>query len=134
MSYLLNHKELDRLKESVRKLELLNYEDNDLEPIDFLYSILDGKISGIENRFMFLKNSLFCSYAYIINLDEDRLEFYKGANKEFDGSSPLPFSEEDRFGEWFPVKFVCSYGFNNWPEDFEKVINDFTFKISENIV
>lgn len=29
----------------------------------------------------FLKNSLFCEWAYIVNLDDEVLEIYKGANK-----------------------------------------------------
>lgn len=32
----------------------------------------------------FLKNSLFCEYAYIVNLDNDTLEFYVGFNKSPD--------------------------------------------------
>lgn len=34
----------------------------------------------------FLRDSLFCEYAYIINLDEDVFEFYRGFNK--DGNAP----------------------------------------------
>ena len=34
----------------------------------------------IDNKFFLLK-SLFCEYAYIINLDNNTLEFYSGYNK-----------------------------------------------------
>ena len=39
----------------------------------------------------FIHNSLFCEYAYIINLDENVLEFYTGFNK-----TPQP-KEENRY-------------------------------------
>jgi len=136
IKYVLLHNQVNQLKEAVNKLEFLysNDIDEDDGPINILNSILNGEINGVVNRFDFLKNSLFCSYAYIINLDENRLEIYKGGSKEFDKNSPLPFLNEDKYGEWFPVKFVCSYDFDKWPEDFEEVVKDFTFKIQENIV
>lgn len=35
-----------------------------------------------EDRHDFLGDSLFCEYAYIINLDTNMLEYYKGFNKD----------------------------------------------------
>jgi len=55
--------------------------------------MLDGK--------SFLLDSLFCEYAYIINLDENVLEFYKGFNKEESGKgrySSKRNSDEEYYG------------------------------------
>lgn len=51
----------------------------------------------------FIKDSLFCEYAYIINLDEETLEFYKGFQRK-----PC---EGNRYGEieddgYYPCKMV----------------------------
>ena len=40
-----------------------------------------GFAKEFEDYSSFLYNSLFCEYAYIINLDTKKLEFYKGYNK-----------------------------------------------------
>ena len=41
--------------------------------------------SFIEDYKSFLYDSLFCEYAYIINLDDNIVEFYKGFNKSPEG-------------------------------------------------
>lgn len=44
-------------------------------------SYLDGKLPMIDNHH-FIEDSLFCEYAYIINLDDEVLEFWKGFQKK----------------------------------------------------
>lgn len=41
----------------------------------------DGEVSHMIDGESFLKDSLFCEWAYIINLDSMKLEVYKGWNK-----------------------------------------------------
>jgi hypothetical protein len=59
----------------------------------------------------FAKDSLFCEYAYIVNLDTQELEIYKGFN-----TSPLDKSErfysEDVPKEYYPVRFVEKFSFD----------------------
>lgn len=43
-------------------------------------SYMDGKLPMIDNHH-FIEDSLFCEYAYIINLDTEKLEFWKGFQK-----------------------------------------------------
>lgn len=55
----------------------------------------------------FIKDSLFCEYAYIINLDEECLEFYIGFQK-----TPC---EDNRYGtesedNYYPCKLVAEFG------------------------
>lgn len=38
-----------------------------------------------QNYEKFLRNSLFCEFAYIINLDTEKLQFYVGFNKDKEG-------------------------------------------------
>jgi len=46
-----------------------------------LRAYLDGLTEMIDNK-KFLTDSLFCEWAYIINLDTGRLEVYEGYNKD----------------------------------------------------
>jgi len=63
---------------------------------EILTGIYNGNIEHMINGFDFLSDSLFCEYAYIINLDKMRLEFYEGFNdKGFDENSPLPFIQKE---------------------------------------
>ena len=50
----------------------------DLENGIFIEEILKGKISKCLNEIEFIRNSTWCEYGYIINLDELLFEIYKG--------------------------------------------------------
>ena len=54
----------------------------------------------------FIKNSLFCEYAYIINLDTNCLEFYLGFQKE-----PYPSNRygTEEYRGYYPCKMVTYY-------------------------
>lgn len=54
----------------------------------------------------FIKDSLFCEYAYIINLDTNCLEFWVGFQKEPDSSNRYG-TEDDR--GYYPCKMVSYY-------------------------
>ena len=51
----------------------------------------------------FIKDSLFCEYAYIINLDDEVLEFYEGFQKEAQKGNRYGETEEDGY---YPCKLV----------------------------
>ena len=53
-----------------------------------------------------IKDSLFCEYAYIINLDTNCLEFYIGFQHEPDATNRYG-TEEDR--GYYPCKMVAEY-------------------------
>lgn len=69
----------------------------------------------------FAKDSLFCEYAYVIDLDKDILEVYQGFNTD-----PLP--EGARFtgaakddDDYQAVKLVASFQLENLPENFDEL-------------
>lgn len=73
---------------------------------------LDKAIRGSGVFFMidnhdFIKDSLFCEYAYIINLDSGNLEFWKGFQKEPDPENRYGCDVSERCDWRDPV--VCYY-------------------------
>lgn len=58
----------------------------------------------------FIKDSLFCEYAYIINLDTKKLEFWKGFQHKPDETNR--YGTEDNRG-YYPCKLVASYSLNS---------------------
>ena len=55
----------------------------------------------------FIKDSLFCEYTYIINLDNECLEFYNGFQKTYDENPNNRYSKKDSDNdEYFPCKLL----------------------------
>ena len=92
-----------------------------------LQMIYDDEVSLIQKDLSFAADSLFCEFAYVIDLDKDRLEVYKGFNEE-------PLSEDERFAfltpkeykgdnKYFPIKLAKSYDLKKLPTD-EQFIKD----------
>ena len=74
-----------------------------------LYMIQAGEVSRLFNMIEFAADSLYCEFAYLIDLDKWTLEVYKGFNKQ-------PLNENDRFfsmstnsDTYFPIKMVAIY-------------------------
>ena len=77
----------------------------------------------VQDNLEFACDSLFCEWAYVVDLDKNTFEVYKGFNKE-------PLQEGERFAflndkckgeEFYPVKFVKSYSLDSLPTDDEFV-------------
>ena len=56
----------------------------------------------------FIKDSLFCEYAYIINLDTEHLEFYTGFNKNINANGRYAkLHSQDRDSDYLGVALAC---------------------------
>lgn len=58
------------------------------------------------DRLDFLYDSLFCEYAYIINLDSQTLEFYKGCNKNQNAEGRYANIKSDDDNEYYGVELI----------------------------
>jgi hypothetical protein len=76
-------------------------------------------ILGLIDQSDFAADSLFCEYAYVIDLDKNTFEIYEGFNKE-------PLAEGERFAtlakkkedsEYFPVKHAKTYSLLDLPTE-----------------
>lgn len=56
------------------------------------------------NSHDFLYDSLFCEYAYIVNLDTNMLEFYKGFNKDRNALGRYSNFKADEDSKYYGVK------------------------------
>ena len=68
----------------------------------------------------FIKDSLFCEYAYIINLDEGCLEFYVGFQKEPSEYNRYGTEKEDNY---YPCKMIAYYALDT-NKTIEEIVRD----------
>jgi len=91
----------------------------------FLWGVAAGELEHMIDGFDFLKDSLFCEYAYIINLDDMTLDFYRGFNKE-PVENGLPFPMVPDGSGYYPVKLRASFSLWQLPLNWlnEQVMED----------
>lgn len=71
----------------------------------------------------FIEDSLFCEYAYIINLDTNCLEFWKGFQKDIDVNNR--YGTKVQHGKYYPCKMMAEYPLENMSEcSVEDVVAD----------
>lgn len=96
---------------------------------DILQMVMDRGGLALKNEIEFAADSLFCEWAWVIDLDKNTFEGFEGFNE----NSPL--TENDRFGflslktyisgdRYYPVKLVKAYSLDNLPSD-EQFFSDF---------
>lgn len=124
--------ELAKIKSTIAMNILPNWEqfhpslDRD-KGCKILSDITFNGVQKVKNNVDFAGDSLFCEWAYVIDLDHNTFEIYKGFNKE-------KLTEKDRFyflmkdgTEYYPVKLVASYNLDNLPPE-DVFLKDFEEK------
>jgi len=80
---------------------------------DYLDAILRGKLEHVFDDIGFIKDSLFCEYAYILNLDELTLDFYRGFQHQAQEFNPFgdEFYKSVSKSEYYPCAKILSIPF-----------------------
>ena len=122
--------DIDKYIDDIRK-DIPNYEWQRYFPHlsrdcggDILDLITFKGVNKVNNSIDFAADSLFCEWAYVIDLDINKFEIYKGFNKEeLSSDERFYFLEDKRDKEnivskdYHPIKFVKSYDLNNLPDE-----------------
>lgn len=92
------------------------HRDTGADVLDIIFHSKDEKIY-LEDSSSFAGDSLFCEWAYLINLDTNQPEVYRGFNKE-------PLEKSERFysmgwsnDKYYPIKLLHTYDISNLPEE-----------------
>lgn len=101
-----------------KKLYPENSRDTGYEVLSIILSA--DKELLLQNDIDFVRDSLFCEWAYVIDLDKNTFEVYKGFNKEPLGEYERFFKFQDEgILEYYPVRFKASYDIDHLPSDEE---------------
>lgn len=71
----------------------------------------------------FMGNSLFCEYAYIINLDTNMLEIYVGFQKEEQKGNRYNKYKEYSDNDYEAVRLIKEFPLNNIPDNWEQILD-----------
>lgn len=92
--------------------------------LSLINDLPDGESLILQEDIDFVNDSLFCEYAYVIDMDKRMFEVYTGFTQE-------RLSKEDRFyketppkGDYYPVKLHTAYSFDSLPTNEELQLID----------
>ena len=74
------------------------------------------------DSYAFAADSLWCEWAYVVDLDKNIFEIYHGLNQSKLSSEDRFYSLTDTESNYFPVKIIQSFSLENLPEDEEFIL------------
>jgi hypothetical protein len=99
-----------------------------------LEGIASGKFLQLKNDIEFAADSLFCEWAYVVDMDNHVLEIYRGFNKSpLHGDERFAYLQEtvlwheenkgriSKDKEYYPIKLAKSYFFTDLPKSAEQM-------------
>lgn len=111
--------------------------DNGADILNMIYNDDTDESLWLNNSEEFAGDSLFCEWAYIIDLDKNKFEVYEGFN-----TSPLTIndrfynlSENGRDGldqKYYPIRIIKSYDLDNLPEYPDQFVEEIEELVKEN--
>ncbi len=112
----LSNKDWVNMEESIRFDKKYPYFSRDIgaKILSYIWNADDEVLTS--DSYDFAADSLFCEWAYVIDLDKKTFEVYKGFNK-------APLQSEERFaslerdGEYFPVRHLKTYSLDSLPTE-----------------
>jgi len=93
-----------------------NYQNGKILP-----AIMSGEVSHMTDALNLPKNSMFCHFVYIIDLNNMTFDVYIGQQKKGDDNSYFGKDKNDE--GYYPCKFVATWNLNAIPEDWEKEVS-----------
>lgn len=86
---------------------LFEGEDNDFDKDAIIKRLTDGKPFLYGSCNDFIKDSLYCEYAYVIDLDDYTLKFYAGFQTKPDPGGV--YGQERKRNGYYPCKHLCTF-------------------------
>jgi hypothetical protein len=87
--------------------------------------IYDGQAKKLVDNSDFAKHSLFCEWAYVLDLDKGALEVYRGFNREPLEKGDRFYNKKDIDKDYYPVRIIKTYSLKDLPE-MEQFFKDLT--------